>query len=72
MVSALFQILICKADQQHQRNIPAPTSFGRDICGETLVPIMIDKPSRPPAATVNAVHVSRANAQRDAHVLLPS
>ena len=52
MLRALFQILICKAAQQNHPNIPAPTSFGREMYDEKLVPIMMDKPSRPPAATV--------------------
>ena len=34
MLHALFQILIYKAAQQNHPNIPAPTSFVREICGK--------------------------------------
>ena len=33
MLHELFQILIYKAAQQNHPNIPAPTSFVREICG---------------------------------------
>ena len=51
MLRVFFQILICKTAQQNHPNILALTLFGREICGEKLVPILMDKPSRPPAET---------------------
>ena len=63
MLRALLQILFCKAGQLNHPNIHAPTFFGREICGEKLVPSMMDKPSRPPAAT-GKQYVLRTNAQR--------
>ena len=48
MLRGLYQIAICKRSHQCVLSLPDATSFGRQLLKGHLVPIMMDKPAKPP------------------------